>query len=192
MKRVLTVFLLSSYLFCLGATGQKKPNTQTRPNLSGTWVMQDQSNTAKKVFPGLSDLTLVIDHREPEIRITRRFTLDNNKQEQELVYYSDGRGEENLTLRGGKTKSTTTTKWKGSVLVIRHGDYSASVSGPAIAGQREVEWQLSAGGTVLVERDTTTYHNNSASDASMSSRDRSTSAVIPSPVILERVYKKGP
>jgi hypothetical protein len=174
------------------AIGQKIPGKKMRPDLSGTWVMEEQSDSLKKALPELSALTLLIDHHEPEIRITKKFTLDNRQHEQELIYYSDGRGEENLTIKGGKSKVRTRTEWKSGVLVFRYPDYSANISGPSLVAEQVIQWQIKEGGTVIVEENVTTYHSTNAPDASMSASDRGKLPAMPRPDITKRIYKKIP
>src|SRR5947199_9360145 len=102
-KQIFVALLLLacvSYFHANARTGYQK---QTRPDLSGTWTMERSKMKESLLNP--SELTLIITHQEPEIRIKRRFTLGSKRQEQDLVYYTDGRGESNVALGGGKNKS---------------------------------------------------------------------------------------
>ena len=151
----------------------------------------EESGTKRILEP--SDLTLIITHLEPEIRIKRKFTLDGKHQEQELVYYANGRGETNFTLRGGKNKSDSRTKWKGDRLMISYPTYSAQIATQSVTAHLEVEWQILGGGGVLVEKLTTTYRgDNTSVDSSMSASDRHALPMIPPTLVVKRVYRKQP
>ena len=94
------------------STGQK-----TLPDLNGTWIF-DKSVSDYKVFgaPSYDAMTMLIVHNEPNIKITRRIFKKNKERKQDLSYYSDERGEANISLSGlGTIKSKT--KWEGPVLV---------------------------------------------------------------------------
>jgi hypothetical protein len=150
----------------------------------------EQSKTKESIL-NPSDLTLIITHQEPEIRIKRKFTLGGTHQEQDLIYYTDRRGESNVTLGGGKNKSESRTKWEGDRLVIRYPPYSAQIARQSVTAQLEVEWQIQGG--VLVEKLTTTYRgDNTSVDSSISASDRRALPMIPPTLVVRRVYKKEP
>lgn len=84
-------------------------NKQSKPDLSGTWVFdQDRSYPTSKREPVSAILTIV--HHDPEIRITTKLTLGGQETVTEVVLYTDGRGEWNA----GYTASLVTPKLNGT------------------------------------------------------------------------------
>lgn len=190
MKQILTALFLSVFVLAVFANARTDFQKRTPPDLSGTWIMEE-SGTKRILEP--PDLTLIINHQEPEIRIKRTFTLAGKQQEQELVYYADGRGESNLTLRGGKSESDSRTKWKGDRLVISYPPYSAQIARQSVTARLEVEWQIQGSGGVLVEKLTTTYSSDNTSvDSSISASDRRALPMSPPTLVVNRMYKKQP
>jgi len=188
-KQTFATLLLLACVPYFAANARTSHQKQARPNLSGTWTME-QSKTKESIL-NPPELTLIIAHQEPEIRIKRRFTLGGRQQEQDLIYYTDRRGESNVTLGGGKNKSDSRTKWERDRLVIRYPPYSAQIARQSVTAQLEVEWQIQGG--VLVEKLTTTYRgDNTSVDSSISASDRGALPMIPPTLVVKRVYKKEP
>jgi hypothetical protein len=117
---------------------QKNPAVG-KPNLSGEWVL-DQSKSSAEV---VSNMTVLIIHNDPEIKMIRRAATNGAQRIDELIYYSDGRGEINSTgpnKDAGKTK----TKWEGNKLVIKSaaGMVLSDGTRPGIDFSRTEKWQL--------------------------------------------------
>ena len=117
---------------------------KNKPNLSGTWVL-DKSKSAKLDY----DLTLVIVHREPEIKINRMLKAGSEEQVEESLFYTDGRAE--WDSRKGYWDNKSITRWSGAKLVRR-----SSGSNPLSDGRRNApsivtteEWELSKDGKTL-------------------------------------------
>lgn len=189
MKPIVTAFLVCSCVLLSEVRAQTKTQKRIRPDLSGVWTVV-QTNQKKNGFPEPSEMTLIISQQEPEIRIRRKFALGGTQQEQELVYYTDHRGEANLTLRGGKTKSESRTRWEGDRLVTSYDAYSAQVAGSPVDARTEVDWRILKGGEVLIKRITITYSPGTTLDSSISARDLRTPTIVPPTIIFERVYRK--
>jgi hypothetical protein len=168
---------------------QTKSRKFTRPDLSGVWAV-DQTKHQKNSFPEPSEMTLIISQQEPVITMRRKFNLNGKQQEQELVYYTDGRGETNVTLRGGDSKYESRTRWVGSSLVISHDFYSASIAGSPVDSRTEVDWRLSSDGEILTQRITTTSKPGTNVDATISAMDLRKPTIVPPTLIFERAYKK--
>ena len=146
-------FLILCLLACgaaAAAGGGGKQEGRPRPDLSGTW----QIDRAKSDF-GLfgdrplakADSTLVVEHREPELKIRRTLSLGGREEVKEFAYYTDGRGETNqATLGVGEVKSKT--RWDGDRVVCE-----ARITRRGQGGPYELEvtqrWQVSAGGKTL-------------------------------------------
>ncbi len=106
-------------------------------DINGRWIEKS----------GSSIVTLIIEHHDPEIKITRRVLSQGLEHRDYYIYYSDGRGETNVV--DGKSKKST-TKWDGNALVStissvsRAGDDNISYS-------QSVKWQMSRDATSLAE-----------------------------------------
>ncbi len=153
MLRKITIFawLLSCAALCIAQEGNQKSASQSKPDLSGTWVLDKSKSKPGKKTGGL---TLIISQHESEIRITRKSTLDGNEKNHELLYYSDGRGEKNPTLvRDELTGSDfvgTTTKWEKNRLVMKAMYQRKSPKGSFEMEMTE-QWGLSSDGTMLTK-----------------------------------------
>ncbi len=134
------------------ARGEGKKEEKPRPDLSGTWEL-DKSKSDFGLFRdrpiSKADSTLVIAHREPELKIRRTLRLGGQQEVKEFTYYTDGRGETNPAAVGaGEVKSKT--KWDGSK-VSAH----AKMTWPGQNGSAGVEmdvtqkWQVSSDGKSL-------------------------------------------
>ena len=178
--------------FCIPLSAghaQTKSRRPTRPDLSGVWEV-DLTKHRKTSFPEPSEMTLIISQQEPVITMRRKFNLKGKQHEQELVYYTDERGETNVTLRGD-SKNESRARWVGSRLVISYDSYSASIAGIApVESRTEVDWKLSNDGEVLTQRITATSRPGTGVDATISAMDRRKPPVAPPTLVFERAYKK--
>jgi hypothetical protein len=170
----------------------------TRPNLSGTWVMETAGRShdlrekdfiIERTSPTPSDITLKISDDGNDIKVLRTFVVGPETQEQTLAYHTDGRGETNPAVATQRSLATR-TRWKGDHLLIRFDQFTASVSGRPIAGYREIEWRLAEGGTKLIETDTTRYQESNLIDSSVSASDMRQPSIVPPAITVRRVYKK--
>jgi hypothetical protein len=135
-------------------------------------------------------MTLIISQQEPEIRMRRKFSLGGTQHDQELVYYTDQRGEANVTLRPGKDKSESRTRWEGDRLVTRYDSYSSQIAGSPFDARTEVDWRILKGGEVLVKRTTITHKPGTSVDSTISARDLRTPKIVPPTIIFERFFKR--
>lgn len=106
-------------------------------DINGEWV-QRVSNQI---------ISLTIEHRDPEIKVTRREVSETKDETEVAVYYTDGRGETN-TQHGQTVKSVT--KWKDQTLVFSLS--SKSKIGRDWFEQKEtVKWQIAKDGGSLIQ-----------------------------------------
>ncbi len=131
--------LLIAVTICVAQT--EKSNEQTKPDLSGTWVL-DKSKSSKVAH----GIVLVVVHREPEIRITEKFIKDGREAVKESIYYSDGRAES----APQEDVQSSKTKWEGRKLVRRSLKTSKGLM--KIEFTTTEEWSLSEGGEKLTRR----------------------------------------
>ena len=157
MKSLLLTVCLAACLAASAAPARdgKAGEGKARPDLSGTWVL-DRPKSDFGVFwdrpLARTDATLVVSHREPELKMTRTLRLDGREETKEFAYYTDGRGETNVSTMAGAAAGTR-TGWERDAVVAR-----GKLSRPGKEGRVEVEvtesWQLSGGGKTLTHRAT--------------------------------------
>ena len=117
----LCLLLLACPAPAAAARDDKKKNDKPRPDLSGTWEL-DRPKSDFGLFRdrpvSKADSTLVVAHRDPELKITRTLRLNGQQETKEFTYYTDGRGETNpATIGAGEVKSKT--KWDGDKVAAR-------------------------------------------------------------------------
>ena len=150
MKRVIfLLWALSLAAWCIAQDGKAK-SPAARPDFSGNWVL-DHSKSSLGPFDRMlanAEVTLVISHKDPELKISRKASVNGREQSQILTYYSDGRGETNPNIFG-PTEVKTKTKWDKSKLV---SDASQSINTPrgdTIHIDTSEKRELSADGNTL-------------------------------------------
>ncbi len=152
-------------LACAAAAPAADDKKRARPDFSGTWEL-DRSKSEFGLFGdrplAKADATLVVTHREPELKIVRTLRLNGREETKEFTYYTDGRGESNPGSFGSGVLDSK-TRWEGE-RVTAH----AKTTWPARDGRPEVvlettqTWQLSAGGRALTH--TTRIVNGEATE----------------------------
>jgi hypothetical protein len=124
MKKAVGFFLILLSINLFFAAGSKSFSThQNKPDFSGTWVvdfpLSGVSEDYRKKLP-YDELTFIITHQEPELRITRKLVKNKKERVQEVVYYTDGRGEKRVDLRNDKILIKSKTTWEGNKLVSKN------------------------------------------------------------------------
>lgn len=151
---ILKVFLGSiSLLFaasvCLAQNDGNKSNRKTPPNLSGIWMLDySRSSLDPATKKKMVEYVLTIVHREPEIRITKKYKKSSREYSEEMVYYTDGRAE--FRSPGGLRDPDSVTRWQGNKLVRRStfgpGRFETF---PPLETVTTEEWKLSPDGKTL-------------------------------------------
>ena len=150
---------MKSILLCLclafalaGASAARDDRKKPHPDLSGTWEL-DRSKSDFGLFRdrplARADATLVVAHRDPELKITRTLRLNGQQEVKEFTYYTDGRGETNPAAVGaGEVKSKT--KWDGDK-VSAHSTMAWPGQGGGAGYEMGVaqKWQVSSDGKTL-------------------------------------------
>ncbi len=156
-------------IFVLGTSrAQQKQNTvKSKPDLTGTWLLDpSRSNVGPSRTP---DRPLKITHHDPELKITRMVEHNGQVTGQDLIYYTDGRGETNPTTMflststdvnpqahdKDVTKSKTT--WSGNKLVTR-SSLRSLIAGRALEFDIIDEWRLSQDGKTLTQTSRTVFN----------------------------------
>ncbi len=144
---LLSVFLASCLLTSAAAVGDKK---RARPDFSGTWEL-DRSKSEFGLFSdrplSKADSTLVVEHRDPELKIRRTLGLNGQEEVKDFAYYTDGRGETNqATLGVGEVKSKT--RWDGDE-IVSEARIKRRGQGGAYELKVTQKWQVSSDGKTL-------------------------------------------
>lgn len=143
MKNILASLVLLALATVCAAQENRKQEAKPHPDLTGTWVL-DRSGGGSKF-----DSTLVITHRDPELRITRMDVRKRERVTKEYVFYTDERGESN-PMYYGSGKFDSDTKWEGSKVVAY--TCNRGYKGARCHGADSWKWQLSADGQTLTHR----------------------------------------
>ena len=151
---LLTLCLLAACAAAGGgaASARDDRKEKARPDFSGTWEL-DRSKSNFGLFRdrpvSKADSTLVITHRDPELKIERTLKLNGQQETKQFAYYTDGRGETNpATIGAGEVKSKT--KWDGERVAAQ-----SKLKWPGRDGAAGPEldltqrWQVSSDGKTL-------------------------------------------
>lgn len=184
MKNIVICFLLFGCLSCLSvafAESGEVAKVQSKPDLSGTWTLDmsssDFGGTPRKDL--LYDaITLIIVHSDTELKIVRTMFKKKSERSQELVYFTDGRGETNPTM-DGKDRVKSITRWDGPVLMsISIGAPHVFMPGISHHVESTDKWELSAADNTLVNT------------TEVRVLDQSKRIVSPGNLIIRRVFRK--
>jgi hypothetical protein len=143
MCRTLFIILLTAIGFSL-AQAQDKP----KPNLSGKWVVDLTRSEKTGNFLEDSELSVIIEQHEPEIRLTSRFESLNAAVP--FVFYTDGR-DASYVNPGTRSTVKTKTKWEGDKLVI-HFTGVGTLANKAQNINTIHEFKLSKDGNTLTKK----------------------------------------
>jgi len=141
MKNTLAgLLLLALAAVCVAQETRKE--AKPHPDLTGTWRLDKSKGGGSSKF----DSTLLITHREPELRINRTDVRKRVRIEKEYVFYTDRRGESN-PMYYGDGKFDSDTKWDGNKVVTYV--CSRRYTGAKCHGEDSWNWKLSADGQTL-------------------------------------------
>jgi hypothetical protein len=101
-------------------------------------------------------ISLLVEHHDPEIKVTRRVVTEAQDETEISVYYTDGRGEVNI--KNGRPMRSV-TKWKGQDLSFSVSSTSGS-GGFTVNGNESIKWQISNSGQSLIEVTETRMSSN--------------------------------
>ena len=123
-----------------------------RRDFSGSWMLDETKE--KPIRHGRSSRTpkdLEIAHHEPEIRIVQKIKDNGTDRLEELVYYTDGRGELNVSASTatGKEKVKSHTQWEKDRLLVKYS-VRWQLPGDIMYFDVEETWELTADGKVLI------------------------------------------
>ena len=156
-RKVAIVLSLFLVIPCLARQTSDRPKNQSKPDLSGTWTL-DMINSdfdGPKSNLVYDSLTLVISHHDPELRIIRKIAKKKKQWSQEVIYYTDGRGEKNSSFNKNETVQSK-TYWDGNTLVTK-GTATMPIAGDVIISETSDKWELSADGRALIQISSSTF-----------------------------------
>lgn len=133
-KVAIGLWVLITAATCFAQAETQRADQQARPGLSGTWIL-DKSKSPKM---DADEFTLVIVHREPEIKITEKSLKDGRELINESTHYTDGRSDTDSAE--GERYQKVKIRWKGDTL-IRESIYTTS--GMKLDMMTTEEWKLS-------------------------------------------------
>ena len=117
---------------------------QTHPNFSGTWTL-DAANSDFGPMPGPESIVMVIDHKDPTLKVAVTQKSPMGETSNESTYTTDGKNNVNrLRLPAGDQDVTSTTTWKGQTLAT-----SRTIEAQGMSIGIDDTWELSADGKVL-------------------------------------------
>lgn len=133
-----------------------------KPDFSGTWVPVQRGGGKGGKVSDAPPPVLVIVHREPELKVTRRRALPGRVLTEELTLYMDGRGERNVRIpmvytgqppsekdrRTEGREVESKTAWSKNRLVTRWTESQVVAGTPTYTDITE-RWELSADGKTL-------------------------------------------
>lgn len=189
-KIIASLLIFAVAPFCFSFSSEQAKQGTVKPNLNGVWVLKSQSRKSDESQANVAP-TVVISQTGQEIKITRKIHENGKESVQELIYYSDGRGETNPTS-DGKDRLKSNTKWSGKKLIIKFSIPSNTVNRNAVVNERVDEWKLSDDGQKLTQTSSFTS-SVSATDASSNPHSRPRSPnILASPLRWKetRTYRK--
>jgi hypothetical protein len=136
MFNVLAAVLLLPAL--LIAAGERR-----KPDFSGTW--RASFTRSKLQMPAPESTVFVIDHREPEFRLTRTHSFAGKSDTWSVILRTDG--SETVREEPGRTLRLR-LRWQGDAL-----RFSVRLALPGGLGSDDVRYTLSADGRTLTARE---------------------------------------
>jgi hypothetical protein len=151
MRKILVCVWLLLFASLLVAQDDKaKTAAQAKPDLSGNWMLdQSKSDFGVREFGplGKAEVTMVIALSDPEFRVARTMKLNGKERANERLFYTDGRGETNPGMLGGRDIKTK-TKWSGNKISAK-ASFSQTSMGDDSNMTVEERWELSKDGKTL-------------------------------------------
>ena len=140
MKTIVSATLAIAILVVAGAAGAQ----DAKPNFSGTWSM-DAAKSDFGPMPPPESIVVVIDHKEPSIRMTTTQKSAMGDLSNDRALTTDGKENVNkIRTPVGDAELKSTSKWDGRKLIT-----SASMVVQGMPAQFDDVWELSADGKVL-------------------------------------------
>lgn len=156
--KLVTILIL---LAAVAVTGFAQANkSKPKPDFSGTWEFDRKRSNVGKSNSASPPEQITITHHDPELKIRKTVTINGQKEERELTYYTDGRGETNPTTAwvtanpgsnaGRPPETTSKTSWSGEKIVTR-SVFLPRTGSAIVEFEITVERRISSDGKTLTE-----------------------------------------
>jgi hypothetical protein len=114
------------------------------PNFSGTWSL-DAAKSDVGPIPGPESIVMVIDHKEPALKVTVTQKGPQGETSNDSTYTTDGKDNMNkMRSPAGDQDVKSTTKWNGKMLAT-----SRTIEAQGMSIGIDDAWELSADGKVM-------------------------------------------
>ena len=114
------------------------------PNFSGTWVL-DAAKSDFGPIPGPESIVMVIDHKEPALKVTVTQKGPQGEATNDSMYTTDGKDNVNkMRSPAGDQDVKSTTKWNGKTLAT-----TRTIEAQGMSIGIDDAWDLSADGKVM-------------------------------------------
>ncbi len=147
-KAIVGAWVLLAVTVC-AAQSDKKP--EVKPDLSGTWVLDESRSTTGSGENKITDYVLTTVHQEPEIKLSKKYKQGGREVVDEVVYCTNGKPE--YSSRTGRFDSWPVTRWRGRKLVRQltqsPPEGRARSSHFPFTFVSTESWELSSDGTTL-------------------------------------------
>ena len=115
---------------------------QTKPDFSGTWVLNRQASTLPAPVSTVESGVVRIEHREPSFSFHRTYVIGGAPREAGFTLLTDGQERSETGARGETIVLTLT--WASDALVL-----AMRIQGPGFTATNDVRYELLNGGTRL-------------------------------------------
>ncbi|MGA2369668.1 MAG: hypothetical protein ACLPPV_09905 [Candidatus Korobacteraceae bacterium] len=138
MKVLRVSLLLALFALTISSQGQQ---SQSKPNLSGTWVFNAQKSALKWTPP--ASMTLQIEQNDPQVTLSRTQVYGDKSYDWKLDILADGQKE--VVQNSGLYTANIRMYWQGNSLVL---DQKITASDGTKATD-QVTYSLSGDGNML-------------------------------------------
>jgi predicted subunit of tRNA(5-methylaminomethyl-2-thiouridylate) methyltransferase len=137
MKTAASIFLILSLAFiAFGQVEDNKFAKKAKPSFSGKWILD---RTKTKIID--YDLTLIVAHQEPELKVTSIFNSAREQKTEERTYFTDGR--KSPDRKANSQNISKEVRWAGRNLLMKFESAVPVEGGLTRSSLRSEEWELS-------------------------------------------------
>jgi hypothetical protein len=115
---------------------------QSKPDFSGTWVLNRQASSLPAPVSAVESGVLRIEHQEPSFSFHRTYVIGGAPRDARFTLLTDGRETSDTGAQGLTTISTL--RWASDALVL-----AMRIQGPGFTATNDVRYELLNGGTRL-------------------------------------------
>ncbi len=139
MKTFVFFLLMLSVSICAFGQNKSKADALAKPDFSGTWLL-DKSKSKNVEF----GLTLIVEHREPAMKVTKTYNFNGAKRTVEENYSTDGRAAADSSF--GSDNISEKAVWRDGILIHTK---QVSKGGKKVEQTTTENWELSKDGKFL-------------------------------------------